>query len=100
MKEIYFKQCKLIRRVLDGVIVTTSYIPEKHAIISKTLRLKNDDGTWTDGWMVLEVYGERIAESLLPDSHDGIKEHRKRTGDSLPKYQAPPAKRKDWQLYD
>lgn len=84
MKETFFKQCKLIKPTTTGMLVIISYIPEKHAVIGHTVKLKNDN-VWTEGWVVHEVYGNRIAESLLPDSHDSIKQHRKNTGDSLPK---------------
>lgn len=32
------------------------WIPEKYAVELKTLRIKQEDGTWEDGWTVMKVY--------------------------------------------
>jgi hypothetical protein len=79
-----YRQCKLCKVEEHGISIRVSYIPEKYAVIGKTIRLKEDDDTWTDGWRV-DSAGEPIDEKHLPDSHAEIKAHRRATGDALPK---------------
>ena len=40
----------------EGYTVYNCWIPEKHAVPLKVLRIKQDDGTWEDGWTVMQVY--------------------------------------------
>ena len=46
-------QCKLRR--LDTVQVT--WLPTKFARKGHFVKLKSDDGTWEDGWEVVETWG-------------------------------------------
>jgi hypothetical protein len=85
MKTIYFRQCQLSRKTETGVIKTTTYLPQKYAEVGAELRLRDEDNNWTYGWVVDAAHEPLIAEDLLPDSHKARKEHRKNTGDSLPK---------------
>lgn len=48
MKRQTYTQCVLAK----GVSITTSFIPSNFAQIGRILRLKDSDGTWTDGWVV------------------------------------------------
>lgn len=80
MKETYYRQCKLVK----GNMHQTSWIPEKFAILNKVLKLK-ENGKWVDGWVVEKVSKTKLADSMLPDYHQEIKDHRKATGDNLPK---------------
>ena len=64
--------------------VMVSYIPETFAQVGSVIKLRQDDNTWEDGWIV-ESVGARVEEANLPDSHKAIKQHRKATGDFLPK---------------
>jgi hypothetical protein len=68
------------RRIHEGVMVTVSFIPEKFAKVGEVVKLKNEDGRWTDGWVV-----KRVGQSTTFDSKKAIRQHRKNTGDSLPK---------------
>jgi hypothetical protein len=74
-KAIFYRQCLLKK----GTLVTTSWIPEKFAVLGKVLKLKDDDGSWDNGWVVEAVYG-RLEESKLPDSHREIRKLGTRTG--------------------
>ena len=85
MKTIYFKQCQLSRKIETGIVRTTSYIAAKYAVVGMVLKMKNEDETWTNGWIVDAVHEPGVPEELLPDVHNQIKGHRKNTGDSLPK---------------
>jgi hypothetical protein len=72
----------MYRKNLDGSTThRTSWIPAKFAKVGSPLKLK-DDNVWTNGWIV-EWAG---ATDEIPDEpRKAIREHRKRTGDSLPK---------------
>jgi hypothetical protein len=79
-RTIYYRQC-ILRK---GNATTTSWLPEPFAVLGKVLRLRDDAGTWDNGWVVAAVH-ERREESQLPDAHMAIRGHRKRTGDALPR---------------
>jgi hypothetical protein len=81
MKRTFYRQCTLQRTSTTQV----SWIPEPFCELGKTLKLRDDDGLWTDGWKVVTVGPKRISEDQLPDSHNDIKWHRKRTGDAMKK---------------
>jgi len=80
----FYRQCNL----RNGNSHTTSWLPEEYAVKGKVLKLKKDDESWEDGWIV-ESAGDKIDEKCLPDFHREIKAHKKRTGDSLPKCPKP-----------
>lgn len=65
-------------------MTTTTFLPSKFAVMGGVVKLRNEDGDWDDGWVVKSV-GATVNEDFLPDSHKAIKEHRKKTGDSLKK---------------
>jgi hypothetical protein len=83
-KEVYYRQCVLRK----GNATTTSWIPEKFAEVGKVLKLKGDDESWDDDWVVHSVHA-RLPESQLPDYHADIKGFRKRSGDGEEKLQVP-----------
>jgi len=56
----------------------TSWIPENIAKLNKTVRLKNDDGTWDEGWKVVKVFS-RMEESMVRIKNRQHKHHRKVT---------------------
>lgn len=67
MPKTFYRQCQLQR----GQSVTTSWLPEKFAKVSKFLKLKNKDGTWDDGWQVVTVGNDRMAhEEVIERSQD------------------------------
>jgi hypothetical protein len=79
-KKTAYRQCKLQK----GNSHQMSWIPEKFAVLNKTLKLKGEGEDWDDGWVVKEVHSRREDDEML-DPHAAIKGHRKNTGDSLPK---------------
>jgi hypothetical protein len=83
-RTVYYRQCQLVRPCERGEMRQRSWIPERFAVAGKRLRLRDGDG-WQDGWLVREVGPYRVAEDDLPDPHDDVKRHRRRTGDALPK---------------
>lgn len=84
MSKIRYRQCTLRKKLSDSSHAQqVSYIPEKFAVVGRTLKLQSpEDGEWSDGWVVVSA-GE-INEDP-PDAHDAIKGHRKNTGDSMRK---------------
>lgn len=84
-KTIDFRQCRLRKtNSPSSSTVMVSYIPAKFARVQSVLRLKQEDGTWIGGWVV-EHAGAKINEAHLPNAHQGIKAHRKATGDTTPR---------------
>ena len=72
-----YRQCELVRATSRQV----AWIPKRFAVPGRWLCLVIN-GRRDDGWQVVAAYGECEKDDLL-DSHKGIKQHRKRTGDSL-----------------
>ena len=76
-KKTLYTQCGMRRKN----VIRTSWIPQKFAKVGRVVKLKDSD-EWSDGWVV-EWTG---STGELPEHTDkSIREHRKRTGDSLPK---------------
>jgi len=59
-----FRQCKMERKIEGGSAHTTSYIPEPFCVVGKTLKLKDDDGKWEDGWKVTFAGQQRSFEQV------------------------------------
>ena len=47
-----------------------SWIPSKIALKGKTVRLKEEDGTWTEGWKVTATYAVMDSEEQRERSRD------------------------------
>ncbi len=58
----YF-QCKMQK----GNTTTVSWIPEKHSVLNHIVKLKQDNGTWDDGWKVIEVGSLPVEEKAALD---------------------------------
>jgi hypothetical protein len=81
MKKLtYYNQCKLVKENTHQV----TWLPEKYAVVGESVKLKQKDGSWSDGWLVVSA-GARQPHDEMMNFNKAIKEHRKRTGDSLPK---------------
>ena len=87
-KRIQYRQCTLRKRLSSEnsshSIVQVAYIPSTFACLNRFVRIKGDDGEWSDHWRV-EGVGMSIWSDDLPDSHKAIKRHRQSTGDMLPR---------------
>jgi hypothetical protein len=84
-KQIYFRQCVLRKKLTNSYLEQTSYIPEPFCAVDKILKLRNEDNTWDDGWIVIIAHPEKRLAKDVPDAHEMIKSHRKATGDAEPK---------------
>lgn len=70
---IMYTQCLLRKNNTEQV----AYIPSKFAKLNKILKISGDNG-----WIVIQI-GQ--CTDVVPNIRKAIKEHRKSTGDSLPK---------------
>lgn len=50
-----YRQCRVVRRIPQGEVVQTSWLPGSIAAVGKTIRLKDARGIWQDGWVVRNV---------------------------------------------
>lgn len=98
-KEKYYKQCLLRRPIVkcgsgdpDAMIIQpldgsqayekmVSWIPEKHAVVGKYLKLKSRKDTWSDGWEVIYAGPRRPADYVEPRSRDYI--HQRKVSDRI-----------------
>ena len=84
-KNLRYCQCVLEKRNhVASVSKQVAFIPKQFAVVSRSIRIKSDCGTWENGWVVKSV-GAEMAENQLPDSHAQIKGHRMNTGDVTPR---------------
>jgi hypothetical protein len=60
MSDEFYRQCVLKR----GTAQTTSWIPEKFAQKRRPVKLRQDDGSWEDGWVVASVGSRASAEQV------------------------------------
>jgi len=77
--EEFFVQCLLYKEVNVGILKTVSWIPEKFADKGRVLKLKGDDGVWSNGWIVQETYGNNTKEFIL--SHERDYAHQREASD-------------------
>jgi hypothetical protein len=85
-RKVFYRNCRLSNPQTDGrVLNLMSYIPEPYCVRGKVLKLRDEDGTWGDGWVVDVVGDERREGHDIPDAHDLIKAHLRATGDAEPK---------------
>jgi len=65
-KDVFYRQCNVRRPSSSdhGWVLTTTWLPEKYAVVGKYLRLKNKHGNWENHWQVLSA-GERKTEQYV-----------------------------------
>ena len=80
-----YAQCALRRTIVDGSVTTTSWVPAEFAKLGRVLKLRNDHGQWTNGWIVESVGSQIVDTADVPDSRSAIRSHRRATGDSQPR---------------
>ena len=69
-KEVFYRQCHLVKKLDVGYMEQISWIPEPFCIERKVLKLR-EEGTdiWDDGWVVKSASDcRRSAESVEHDS--------------------------------
>ena len=73
-----YRQCKLRKIIADIYYETTSFIPEPFCKVGKTLKLKDDNGVWDDGWVVISA-GEQTSDRLVELISQAYRKSRKTT---------------------
>jgi hypothetical protein len=81
-KIVYYRQCRLAKPTETGELRQVSWIPDKFAIPNKVLQLRERDGKWDKGWVVVQVGSNRLRDDELPDFHEDSKAHLRATGDT------------------
>jgi hypothetical protein len=79
MKTTYYRQCKLQKKISDGIKETTSYIPEPYCVQGKVLKLRDDNGVWEDGWKVIFASEHRHTEEETNKNAHQWTKHRQAT---------------------
>lgn len=69
-----YVQCELRKEN----VIDISWIEEKFAQVGKSVRRKNEQDEWENGWVVTETYGT-VNEEHLKKMRDLHKHHRKGT---------------------
>jgi hypothetical protein len=81
-KQVFYRQCRLVKRVEGGELVLVSWIPEPYASAGRAVKLRDDDGAWDDGWVVRCAGENRLPADQVPDFHQLSKAHLRATGDA------------------
>jgi hypothetical protein len=74
-----YQQVKLQGTGVHSGFQTVAWIPKKFAKLDTLITLLNDSVVWKVTWVSRNVIGDAIYPELL------IREHRKNTGDALPR---------------
>lgn len=81
-RDVFYRQCRLVKRVPDGELAQVSWLPEPYASAGRVVKLRDDDGAWDDGWVVVSAGANRLRPDEVPDFHVLVKAHRRATGDA------------------
>ena len=80
-KEVFYRQCRLVKRVENGEFALVSWIPEPYATTGRIVKLR-ENGAWDDGWVVVGAGTNRLRADEVPDFHVLGKAHLRATGDA------------------
>jgi len=58
----------------NSYLVDTAWIPEACAKVGKYIKIKRENGSWDDGWEVVEVYSKKSIEYLDSKERDYLKQ--------------------------
>lgn len=75
-KTEYYVQCELRKPAETGTFTDTAWIPAKFATVGKTIRIKRDDDTWDDGWIVVRTYSKIEADKIEAGERDHLKQRK------------------------
>jgi hypothetical protein len=81
-KQVFYRQCRLVKRIENGELVLVSWLPEPHAATGRPVKLREADGSWDDGWVVVGAGDTRLPVDQVPDFHQLSKAHLRATGDA------------------
>jgi hypothetical protein len=83
-RDVFYRQCRLVKRTETGELVQVSWLPEPYATEGRVVKLRGGDGGWDDGWVVRGAGWRRLPADQVPDPHELRKAHRRATGDAEP----------------
>ncbi len=81
-KQVFYRQCQLVKRIENGELQLVSWMPEPYATAGRVLKLRDADGAWDDGWVVVVAGTNRLPADQVPDFHELSKAHLRATGDA------------------
>src|SRR5215217_6874123 len=81
-KQVFYRQCRLAKRIEGGQLVQVSWLPEPYAAAGRIVKLRDADGSWDDGWVILGAGANRLPADQVPDFHQLINVHFSDTGDA------------------
>ena len=59
-----YRQCRLVKKIRGGESIQTSYLPAEFAREGRIVKIREDDGSWDDGWVIRLVGGSLTEEQL------------------------------------
>ncbi len=72
-RTLFYRHCRL-RKSANGIVwEQMSYIPEPFCKVGRTLKFRDDAGTWDDGWSVISAGERRSAHVVEDHSRDHLK---------------------------
>ena len=80
-KEVFYRQCRLVKRIDGGELMQVSWLPEPYATAGRVVKLR-ENGVWDDGWVVASAGQNRLPADQVPDFHELSKAHLRATGDA------------------
>lgn len=80
-KDVFYRQCRLVKRIQGGELTQVSWLPEPYATKGRVVKLR-DNGVWDDGWVVASAGHNRLAACDVPDFHELAKALLRATGDA------------------
>jgi hypothetical protein len=72
-QEVFYRQCRLQRRVGECTYEQVSFIPEPHCVVGKVLKLRTGHQTWDDEWIVVTAGERQPASHVEARARDHLK---------------------------
>ena len=61
-----------MKPLTEGRAERVVWLPEVHARVGHVVKVRAEDGTWDDGWRVVEVYTRATAEDMRHRGRDHL----------------------------
>ncbi len=65
MSKALYCQCKVRKNTDSGTLSRVFWTDLTRAVTGKEVKVQDDDGSWSDGWTVDEVYNQVVDEATL-----------------------------------
>jgi hypothetical protein len=76
-KETMYRQCNLQKQEGNATINRTLWGPEKYTTLGRVVKVEEDNGKWTEGWTVVDVYNPALPEKyVVHQSHAYTRQRR------------------------